>query len=259
MYQKHWLSPVHEHVIRCPVKSGIKLFIHSQISMVQTLKFGNGPRKLTEYVLTYPCFGWIPSKAPVHLMFLGCFWSSKNVTFNRNCVTQLQDSWTHFLRSRMHTSLTVQKTIVNHVLNETYAAHDALADCQALEKAMAAADHHLKESRIDNFKYTFTSGTMVGKLRCDELKTQNLLSLKPPVIQKQLSIKMAEKAASSGLQMRHSELAFHRNEDKGINRLFAENGAGKPRVTKDKKISRRVSWVFQITNGKLNTPNIPMP
>ena len=48
---------------------------------------------------------------------------------------------------------------------------------------------------------------------------------------------MVNKIASSGLCMQHLQLAFSRNEDKGIELLFSDRDVnGKLRVTKSKKI-----------------------
>ena len=245
-----YIMPSKEIDPRASQVTGLKLFKGKMYANSREVTTEPLQTALTQFL------EWIPSKAPVLLVGHNCrtFDAPRLLLKFKeyNLLEKLCDAVAGFMdtlplfKDAYKLDNYQQKTIVNHVLNETYAAHDALADCQALEKAMAAADHHLKQSKIDKFKYTFTSGTMVRKLRCDELKTQNLPSLKPLVLQKQLSIKMAEKAASSGLQMRHLELAFRRNEDSGINTLFAEiNGAGKPRVTKDKKISRRVSEFFK--------------
>ena len=244
-----YIMPSKEIDPRASQMTGLKLF--------KGKMYPNSREVITEPLQTAltQFLKWIPSKAPVLLVGHNCCAADAPrllLKFKEyNLQQKLCDAVAGFMdtlplfKDAYKLDNYQQKTIVNHVLNETYAAHDALADCQALEKAMAAADHHLKESRIDKFKYTFTSGTMVGKLRCDELKTQSPIPQTSSDTKATIHQDGRKKAASSGLQMRHLELAFRRNEDKGINRFFAENVTGKPCVTKDKKISQRVSEFFK--------------
>ena len=61
----------HGQVIICPAKYGMKLLIHSQTSMAQLLKFGNGLGISTHFLMdtiTYPCWDY---NGYNHLSMLG--------------------------------------------------------------------------------------------------------------------------------------------------------------------------------------------
>lgn len=127
-----------------------------------------------------------------------------------------------------------QEGLVKDILNETYAAHNALDDVKALSKLYTK----MKVGNSEYMKNTWSFEFAVRKLDYQIKTSKNLRTFDCLVADKILSEAMARKAAGSGLCMKHLKTAASRN---GIKELFSERASNnKPRVTLSKLIIDRV-------------------
>ena len=132
-----------------------------------------------------------------------------------------------------------QEALVNDLVQETYDAHNAIADVSALHKLLSV----IKQSSFTN--HIFLSNSMsvesaVGKLEHQLFTRQNFETMQRLVHDKVMSEQMAKKAAASGLTITHLKRASTRSSN-GIKDLFSEYTAhNKPRVTRAKAIYDRV-------------------
>lgn len=142
-----------------------------------------------------------------------------------------------------------QEALVDKILNEKYAAHDALEDSRYLQKLVNSLENDVDPHYLSctfNVQYVFD---VLGQ------KTQsqgNFMSLQPLVRGKCISENMAKKIANSGLCLHHLRLAFDRGGHDGIKNLFSEKSNGKARVTNRSKI---ISSVSQYIEGYHRIPS----
>ena len=128
--------------------------------------------------------------------------------------------------------------LYRHHFGEDFAAHDAGADVAALARL-------LQKTGADVHAAAFTCASAVECLRFSNNSSSRLDSFSPLISAKVLSKVMAKKAASSGLSLRHVELAFQRSNEVGIAALFKEKSkTNSSRVTSSKKIIAAVNKYF---------------
>ena len=143
--------------------------------------------------------------------------------------------------------------LYRHHFGEDFAAHDAVADVAALARL-------LQKTGADVHAAAVTCASAVECLRFSNNTSSRLDSFSPLISAKVLSKVMAKKAASSGLSLRHVELAFQRSNEVGIAALFKEKSkTNSSRVTSSKKLlqqSTSISPVFPHSVGKIRRPKI---
>ena len=117
-----------------------------------------------------------------------------------------------------------------------------------------------KKTGADVHASAVTCASAVECLRFSNNTSSRLDSFSPLISAKVLSKVMAKKAASSGLSLRHVELAFQRSNEVGIAALFKEKiKTNSSRVTSSKKLlqqSTSISPVFPHSVGKIRRPKI---
>ena len=126
-----------------------------------------------------------------------------------------------------------QTNLVKTILNKEYEQHNALADARALCDLV----HSSKVTISDITGHSFTTDSVcTSNIRWRE-RCMNISSLQPLVGAGACSRVMLEKMASSGLQLRHLQLAHDETGDDGVAALLAKRDSrGRVRVTKSKKI-----------------------
>ena len=140
-----------------------------------------------------------------------------------------------------------QQNIVSKVLNENYAAHNALADLESLEKLVSV-------SHISDIIFYESSISTKSFMLCyfhEKMTDVNLDTLNFLTKQKLHSGIMAKKIAASGLSLDHLKLAVSCGGLDGLTELFGEKlVTGKPRVTLLKSIVEKV-YNYLIDNNNI--------
>ena len=108
-----------------------------------------------------------------------------------------------------------QEALVDKILNEKYAAHDALEDFRHSQKLENDVDPHYLSCTF-NVQYVFD---VLGQKTPSQ---ENFMSLQPLVRGKCISENMAKKISNSGLCLHHLRLAFDRGGHDGSKILFSE-------------------------------------
>lgn len=127
-----------------------------------------------------------------------------------------------------------QQTLVKHILNEHYEAHNALADVKYLQKLVVKANFQ------DICSVGYSTKWLVSKISNEEENKTNRDSLVNLIDCKVVSKVMASKIANSGLHLKHLQLALQRGGFDGLWRVFAENVDGLPRITKKKSVVQKI-------------------
>jgi hypothetical protein len=131
-----------------------------------------------------------------------------------------------------------QTTIVQNILQQPYAAHNALEDAKILQDVV----HKSRADNKDILKHSFPLMPVLQEIDRDSHKAINSDSLQDLLSQKVCGVAMANKIASSGLNLTHLKLAFQRSGLAGIASLFSDKDIhGHIRVTNSKKIVNAVA------------------
>ncbi len=137
-----------------------------------------------------------------------------------------------------------QPFLIQSLLSETYAAHNALADVQALRKLV------LKFTSQNQRKdYMYTPGDVMNQKDHDDVVAKNLVTISHLVGKgRALSTNMAHTIAASGLRYSHIALALKRGGVDGLAKVFREETQnGNPRVTKKgKAVAKKLAEVVQV-------------
>ena len=108
-----------------------------------------------------------------------------------------------------------------YLLNETYAAHNALDDVKALQKLTQLVKHRLKDCSFQ---------------ACHVVNTANMATVKktlqPLLAAKIITHSMGTKIARAGIPYRHLKLAFDRNGFDWLSSVLGKKVNGVVRVTK---------------------------
>lgn len=124
-----------------------------------------------------------------------------------------------------------QSTLISELLNETYDAHNAVADVAALQQLYVTK---LKPTPSILQELLFHISTHIY-----------MSSLKALTDKKIISKAVASKMCKSGLALPHLMLAFQRGGDEGIRTLLKEKIAGRIRVTSSAKILDNIVDYFK--------------
>ena len=117
--------------------------------------------------------------------------------------------------------------------NDTFTAHDAMADVVALDRLLVHCKCDVQSSAI-------TMSSAVDIVQFAEATSARSATFADLVKKKVLSKAMAEKAAASGLQYGHLILAHRRDAENGIAQLFKEQTGTGRRVTASTRIIKSV-------------------
>ena len=116
-----------------------------------------------------------------------------------------------------------------YLLNETYAAHNALDDVKTLQKLTQLVKHRLKD-------YSFQA--------CHVVNTANMATVKktlqPLLAAKIITDSMGTKIARARLHYRHLKFAFDRNGFDGLSSVLGEKVNRVVRVTKHGPTIQRI-------------------
>lgn len=134
-----------------------------------------------------------------------------------------------------------QEALVSAIINETYEAHNAVADVQSLQKLYIAA----KVSDNVFFGHSFSTSWGLKVLRFKQMASENIDTLQPLVARKVVSKAMADKVGNSGLKLCHLQLAFTRGGKEGLTSLLSEKENGKVRVTANKRVLSNITDYFE--------------
>ena len=94
-------------------------------------------------------------------------------------------------------------------------------------------------------EYSFSFEYVAEYLRQFEMRKSNIISFNGVIREKVLTKSMCEKAAASGLTLKHLKSAHERNGFDGIYSILSEkNCEGKHRVTKQKAVAQRLYNYF---------------
>ncbi|XP_078344011.1 uncharacterized protein LOC144629653 [Oculina patagonica] len=133
-----------------------------------------------------------------------------------------------------------QPNLAKDLLSTNYNAHNALADVQVLQQLTT---DFLSTKMLVKHSLTVSWVRENNIFLCK--KRQNLQTFEQLIHEKVLSTKMAEKAASSGLNFHHLQLSFQRNGIDGVLNVLKEKFDGKPRVTTHNRILSKTRSFFQ--------------
>ena len=122
-------------------------------------------------------------------------------------------------------------TVIDHLLDGVYDAHNAIADVGMLQQCCC------KDKSNIMYQYSFPLSDVEQQLRQDATASECMPSLDILVEEKVLGKAMAGKAAKSGLNLHHLKLAFRRQGKEDIMNLLSErDSSGCLRVTQSKNI-----------------------
>lgn len=133
-----------------------------------------------------------------------------------------------------------QPNLATDLLDESYNAHNALADVQIL--------HKLTSKFLDTqllTKHSFTTTSITEHTSFLDQKGYNMATFKPLTKAGAISVGMAGKAAASGLTLHHLKLAFQRGGVDGLSHILREKFDGKPRVTANRRVLTQICKYFQ--------------
>ena len=111
--------------------------------------------------------------------------------------------------------------MINTILNDKDAAHDALEESRYLQKLLNSLENVYPHYLSCTFNVQYVFFYFLGQ--------ENFMSLQPLVRGKCISENMAKKIANSGLCLHHLRLAFDRGGHDGIKILFSDKSNGKAR------------------------------
>ncbi len=125
-----------------------------------------------------------------------------------------------------------QEDLVTNFLKQTYEAHNAVGDVEALVTLL----HHWKVSPQDMAKYTFGTRECHYQKEFLQQKSKHLASYDELATRTVIKRSTAENLAGSGLSLRHVQLIYKRKGSDGLRDSFSgKNEAGRPRITDTKK------------------------
>ena len=120
------------------------------------------------------------------------------------------------------------------ILNETYNAHDAIADVTALGRLYSACPNL---SHTDFLAHSFAVKSVHHNQLFLKAKATHLPSLSVVVAQGVCKNSTAENIAGSGLNLGHLRKIFNRDGQDGLLNVFrGKNSEGQPRVTNNKRV-----------------------
>ena len=183
-----------------------------------------------------------------HVLFNALRNCEKMQTFLQHVIGFL-DTKTLFKATHPEHKKYTQKALFESIVGEEYAAHDALADVNALTSLVETA------SISDDIKMKLISTTKhVQDCFNYSIEAQhNMPSLKVLVTSKIVSKNMARTIAGSGLQLKHLCYAYRRNGRSGIESVLQEkqSGSSKVRVTRSRKITDSIADYFAHQDGAM--------
>ncbi|XP_045614886.1 uncharacterized protein eEF1gamma isoform X1 [Procambarus clarkii] len=205
---------------------------------------------------------WLEPLAPVTLVAHNCYRFDARKLLNifkkfrlENTLAELVVGFVDTLPlfRKMYPSLEnhKQETLVRVLLKESYDAHNALADVQALQKLVAK----LKESLQVNLNdFSFTYQSFVELMEYEEKGRMNSTTLAPLVASDHLSSNMAETIGKSGLAFSNLKDAFSTGGRELLKEILSQpNQYGKPRVTKSQSVIDKIYNFFSNTVADLPT------
>lgn len=122
-----------------------------------------------------------------------------------------------------------QEILVNEILHEQYAAHNAEEDVRSLQKLLSTTNP--PDNVFVNHSSSFSS--MIDMYMFGKESDANFDTLAPLVEQKIVTQSIGMKIAKSGLQLKHLQVACSRGI---LDKVLSEKINGKPRVTSTKRI-----------------------
>jgi DNA polymerase III alpha subunit (gram-positive type) len=126
-----------------------------------------------------------------------------------------------------------QEDLVKTVLGQSYNAHDALADVEALKYLYNAC----KLSSVKLMEHSFCVKAIYNNQCFLKAKAQNMPTLLTLVANGVCKTTTAENIAGSGLTLAHLRLIFSRDGQDGLLNVFrGQNCEGQPRVTNTKRV-----------------------
>ena len=128
-----------------------------------------------------------------------------------------------------------QSELVADILKDQYEAHDALEDVTALHRLLAHLDVNEEYFQKHQFSINFIHEALLTTKRAQTFHGMEKVVTKATI----------HKLASSGLEMSHLLLAFQRGGSNALEAVLTENVAGKPRVTKNKRILHAIDNFVQ--------------
>ncbi|KAK7072927.1 hypothetical protein SK128_004438 [Halocaridina rubra] len=151
-----------------------------------------------------------------------------------------------------------QENIYKIFFADEYNAHDALEDVTALQRIF----DYVKKSHTDEIKkHTFSTQSVHDIWKYNKQMRQNLKSYRLPISNEAISKHMAKIAAGSGLTYNHIKTAHSLHGKDGIEQVFSElTNAGKPRVTKNKRVIEKLfNFMERVRKKKfLQYPNMTL-
>ncbi len=147
-------------------------------------------------------------------------------------VTGFVDSLSVFRKVYPGLACYKQQVLVQDIIGQVYAAHDAVEDVRALGKLF----HHMHLSDQDFLSHSFQTSAVHHQLRYNEEKAKNITSLAPLVSQGVMKKHTADNIAGSGLCLEHLKTIYQRHGEDGLMDTFtSKNREGQPRVTNTKR------------------------
>ncbi|XP_071182154.1 uncharacterized protein [Mytilus edulis] len=132
-----------------------------------------------------------------------------------------------------------QENLVKDILKRSYNAHNAVDDVQLLNILMKNSQVSLQDIINHSFTVEYVQSYLT-EFRCKETR---LKTFKPVYMSDEpvMSKSLCERAAKSGLKLRHLHLAISRDDFDGLRKLFSEiDDDGNVRVTKMNRIIKNV-------------------
>lgn len=157
------------------------------------------------------------------------------------CVAGFVDSLSLFKNVLPERKTYSQESLVPDLLGISYGAHESLEDVRALQKVVSHVNVNSKKNSESSFTVDYA---MESNKYCANRAT-NMHTVQPLIAAKVVSKGMAEKIASSNLQLCHINLAFQRGGLEGIASILSETINGKAWVTRSKRIAQQLYKYFK--------------
>lgn len=206
---------------------------------------------LEEALLSF--ISWVKPLAPVILVAHNCysFDSRRLLSIAKRCelenalkevVIGFIDTLPLFRKIYPNLENYKQVTIVAEILKESYTAHDALADVQALQKIVSSAKSINSHTLVD---FSFTYKSLLELMNYEEKGRMNTKTLQPLSSSNHLSNSMAETIGKSGLAFSHLKCAFVQGGKELLEQVLSQpDRKGKPRVTQSKLVINKICNYF---------------
>ncbi|CAL4242806.1 unnamed protein product, partial [Meganyctiphanes norvegica] len=198
---------------------------------------------------------WIQQRTPVMLVAHNASFDSKRLFYALNLHRLTSEFKKHtlgfvdtlplFQKKLTNLPNHRQETVVKHVLDLDYEAHNALEDVKSLKEAYNATFLNNSTQNMESASTDFVSAHERWLYEWEGKK--KVVTFSDMISKKCVSENMADKMATSGLTCGNLEFVYKSKGVNGIELLLGKTGThGKPRVTKNKRVINDIVKYFTL-------------